>query len=312
MKRLTSALIIVCFTLWFSTAQADDPVSQTDILAKRGKGVVTQDAFYARANKIPADIRLATLRDKNRLRDVINTMLLRAQIAADAIEAGYDKEPVIIERMRLAAETELAEAWMQHYLDIQPAADYEQLARENFQLNQEKMLSSPKIDVSHILLSTAERSDAEAKVLADSIYQQLQKDPSSFDQLVLEYSEDPSATSNKGKFKGIKEGDMVKAFEKTAFALEPNEISAPVRTEYGYHIIRLDAHIAPVHMSFEAVRERLVERERQFHEERIKSDYLSSLNTLDVEMTEDALRELVRRLFGDDYTEVQDEGAESS
>ena len=68
------------------------------------KGVVTQQMFSARADKIPADIREPTLRNGNRLRDVINGMLLRAQLAADAREAGFDQNQVVIDRMKLAAE----------------------------------------------------------------------------------------------------------------------------------------------------------------------------------------------------------------
>ena len=60
------------------------------MLATRGKGVVTQDEFAARADRIPADARVATLRNQNRLQDVINNLLLRAQLAADAKDAGFD------------------------------------------------------------------------------------------------------------------------------------------------------------------------------------------------------------------------------
>jgi parvulin-like peptidyl-prolyl isomerase len=93
---------------------------------------------------------------------------------------------------------------------------------------------------------------------------------------------------------------MVKAFEEAAFALQPGEISQPVKTMYGYHIIRLDALIEPQKQPFEDVKEILVSMEREKHEERIRNDYLSSLTTLDVEMTEAALREMVRRQFGEE------------
>ena len=87
--------------------QASEPENPGEVLAQRGKGVLTQTVFTARASKIPADMRLETLRNGTRLRDLINTLLLRAQLAADAREADFDKEQVIINRMYLAAETEL-------------------------------------------------------------------------------------------------------------------------------------------------------------------------------------------------------------
>ena len=141
-----SAYIFLLFFLPVATGVASESTDE-DILAERGKGIVTQKSFSARADKIPANIRKSTLRDGNRLKEVINTLLLRAQLAADAREAGFDKLDLIEERMRLAAEAELGSAWLEHYVEIQPPADYEALAREQYQLNKDKMLSTPKIDV---------------------------------------------------------------------------------------------------------------------------------------------------------------------
>lgn len=293
----------VIFSLLFFafTVQAAEPFSDSEILAKRGKGLVTQSAFTARAEEIPAKDRLAALRNGGRLKDVINTLLLRSQLAADAREAGFDKEQLVKDRMQLAAEAELAEAWVQHYVDIHPEGDFEQLARETYQLHQQDMLTSPRIDVSHILISSKDRSQEEALELAMSLALQLNKTPLDFDDLVTRYSDDPSAASNHGKFKNVKKGKMVKEFEQAAFALNVGEISVPVQTSFGYHIIRLDAYTAAEKLSFDEVKQQLIEAERSKHEDRIKKDYLGSLTSLDVEMSEESLQELVNRLFGEDY-----------
>jgi peptidyl-prolyl cis-trans isomerase C len=312
MKVFPSLLLVTAVLTSLTCKAAEDKDVDLDILAERGKGVVTQEMFTARANQIPADIRAPTLRNGNRLRDVINNMLLRSQLAADAKAAGFDKEKVISDRMQLAAENELAEAWLSHYVDMQPDADYEQLAREKFLLTQEDMVSSPKIDVSHILVSTEERSDEDAAALANDIYQQLQADPDKFNDLVMEYSEDPSVKSNRGSFKNVKTGDMVKPFEDAAFALQPGEISAPVKTQYGYHIIRLDAYYPPRKQTFDEVKTRLIERERKKHRERVERDYLESLTGLEVHMTEEQLGEMVSRNFGDkaEDPEAKDDDSE--
>ena len=296
------------------SASADNSVNESEILAQRGNGIVTQATFTARANKIPAEKRLSTLRDSNRMRDILNKLLLYSQLAADAREAGFDKEKMIVNRMQLVAELELAEAWLQHYITNitkQSKADFEMLAREYYQVNKQEMLSDAKINVSHILVSTREHTPEEAIELADSIYRQLASNPAIFDDLVMKYSEDESVSSNQGKFKGVSKGDMVKTFEKTAFALQAGQISTPVKTEYGYHIIRLDAHIAPQQLTYDEVSERLITRERKRHEERIRGVYMDSLTTIDVKMTKNALEEMVKRQFGEEYIELQTDGADS-
>lgn len=305
---------VTCFLAFMMVlsvcADASETVLDKEILAQRGKGVVTQNTFSARASKIPSEARYGALRSGNRVQDLIGDLLLRSQLAADAREAGFDKDPDIRGRMKLAAENELAEAWIKHYVESQPEGDYEQLALEDYQLNRESMLSSAMIDVSHILISTKDRPEDEALELVDSLSQQLKQEPGLFDQLVRNHSEDPSKSENNGKFYSIKRGDMVKSFEKVAFGLSEGEISGPVKTLYGYHLIRLDAHIAPAILSFEEVKPQLISQNREQHQERIKNNYLSSLTALEVNITEEALEEMVDRQFGDDLIDISEAGAE--
>ena len=303
-------LIILIFLVFPFTALAAEPDQDSEILATRGKGVVTQGVFTARAEKIPSADRLMTLRDGNRLQDVINDLLLNSQLAAAAREAGFDKESLVQARMQLAAETELSAAWLQHYKETRPAADYEQMAREYHQVNKDKIVTSQKVDVSHILISTQERSPEDALARATSLREQLESDPSLFDEMITEYSEDPSAASNQGRFFAVKPGTMVKPFEDAAFTLDEGKISEPVRTEYGYHIIRLDAKIAPQQMSFEDVKERLIASQKKQHIDRILLNYLNGFAAHDVEMPQEALELLVDRLFGEDYVDPYTNGGE--
>ena len=83
-------------------------------------------------------------------------------------------------------------------------------------------------DVRHILVPK--------KDLADSLYQQL-KGGANFAQLAKRYSKDPGSASNGGKLT-VTKGQTVPEFDKTAFSLKNGELSQPVKTQYGYHIIQ--------------------------------------------------------------------------
>ena len=285
-------LTLICST--YAIAQSD-----TEVLAKRGKGVVTQDSFAARVDKIPSRSRVEALRNSSRLRDVINVLLMRAQLAADAHAAGFDKQAVVQERMRLAAEKELGDAWLLHYVESQPGADFEALAHEYYLLNKADLMSPAKIDVSHILISSSGRGKEEAKEIADEVRLKLVTDPALFEELVMQYSDDPSKSSNNGKFTGIGKGEMAKPFEDAAFALPDGGISEPVYTQYGYHIILLDKHIPAEQQSFAEVKGKLMQNERNRHSTRIQEDYIGRLSSEDVEMSQAALEEMVKRTVGD-------------
>jgi len=83
------------------------------------------------------------------------------------------------------------------------------------------------------------RSLEEAKKKAEELYQRL-KQGEDFAQLARQYSEDSASADKGGDLGFFGRGQMVKPFEEKAFSLKMGEISEPVLTEYGYHIIKVE------------------------------------------------------------------------
>src|SRR5690606_29615422 len=103
-----------------------------------------------------------------------------------------------------------------------------------------------EIEVSHIMIRKGEDKDnAEAKKTIFQVYDQLQAGAQWAD-LCKEYSEDPGTKDRGGKLRAFGTGMMsnVPEFERVAFELQnPGDISDPVETQYGWHIIRLERKI---------------------------------------------------------------------
>ncbi len=94
-----------------------------------------------------------------------------------------------------------------------------------------------EVTASHILIKVEGRSDNEAEVLAKEVMDKA-KDGEDFAKLAKEYSEGPSA-KNGGQLGSFHRGDMVPTFEEKAFSMRVGEISQPVKTQFGYHIIKV-------------------------------------------------------------------------
>ena len=95
-----------------------------------------------------------------------------------------------------------------------------------------------KFKASHILLLTKDKKDKEVKKEIENIRKKLTKD--NFKNLAKKYTEDPSGKANGGELPWFSKGQMVPEFEKVAFKLKKGEISNPVKSQFGYHIILLE------------------------------------------------------------------------
>lgn len=99
-----------------------------------------------------------------------------------------------------------------------------------FDENKESFNQQEQVEASHILVEDKETAEEVAKKLADG---------GDFAELAKEYSTDTSNADNGGELGYFSKGEMAPEFEEAAFALEKGKISDPVKTEYGYHIIKV-------------------------------------------------------------------------
>ena len=112
-------------------------------------------------------------------------------------------------------------------------------------------------DASHILLSAeGEGGKEKARAKAEEIHRELQKKPGAFAEAAKKHSADPGSAAQGGSLGRITRGAMkdVPEFEKALFALKPGQISQPVESKLGYHIIRVDAVHGGQVKPFEEVR----------------------------------------------------------
>ncbi|MCO6472306.1 MAG: peptidylprolyl isomerase, partial [Melioribacteraceae bacterium] len=94
------------------------------------------------------------------------------------------------------------------------------------------------VRASHILISSQQIGEAQAKVKADSIYFELKKGNADFEEMAMKFSEDPGSGRVGGDLGWFGRGQMVAPFEEAAFGGKIDFIQEPVKTRFGYHIIK--------------------------------------------------------------------------
>src|SRR4051794_10852684 len=117
---------------------------------------------------------------------------------------------------------------------VVPAADIER----EYNNNSEQYTTPEQVRASHILLKTEGKDDAAVKAKAEELLKQLRAG-ADFAELAKKNSEDEASAKNGGDLDYFGRGRMVAEFDQTVFAMQPGTISDVVKTQYGYHIIKL-------------------------------------------------------------------------
>jgi len=227
-----------------------------------------QDEFKYRNEKIKIDYALIKPED------------LQAKITPDEaeIKAAYDKNK---------SKYQVPEKRVVRYalIDLNqlrqtvPVSDDELKARYQQDIQQYQVQN--RVHVEHILLMTVNsKTDAEIEEVrkkAEDVLKQAQKG-ANFEDLAKKHSEDPGSKDKGGDLGWLTQGQTVAEFEKTAFSLEKGKISGLVKTQYGFHIIKVldkeNAHTKP----FEEVKDSIKTQMMLSKSDRQASDVADQLS----------------------------------
>jgi peptidyl-prolyl cis-trans isomerase D len=220
------------------TVQVFEELLRQNLLEEKFRKLVTdgistgpaelQDEFRYRNEKVKLDYALIKPED------------LEAKISPDEaeIKAAYEKNK---------AKYQVLEKRIGRYalVDTNQIRQNTQISDDElkiaYQQNIQQFQVPNRVHVQHILLMTAGKTDAEVQEIknkAEDVLKQAKKG-GKFEDLAKKYTEDPGSKEKGGDLGWIIQGQTVKEFEQTAFSLDKGAISNLVRTQYGFHIIKL-------------------------------------------------------------------------
>ena len=218
-----------------------------------------QDGLLESSFFTPAEFRRFVLLEGEQRRvsfAILDPSLLLASVpVAEAdLKAWYDGHPKDFESVESVAleyvEVKLA--------DFGSSAPTEADLRAAYDAAPERFVAVEQRRARHILVAIdQDTDDAKAASLAAELRKRLDAGED-FAELARQYSDDPGSAQSGGDLGWAGSGTYVAPFERALFAQAAGEISAPVKTEFGYHIIQLQELRAGARKSFEDVRDELL------------------------------------------------------
>lgn len=209
-------------------AEAPAPAPAADaIVASVGGETITEADIAFAAEDLQQE--LAQMPPEERRAFLVTVLIDMKVMAKAARDQKMDQTETFKRRLQYLEERALRRAYFAETIAAGVTPETVQKAYDEFVAN---FTPQEEVHARHILVATKEDADAIKAELAAG---------KPFEQLATEKSTDPSGAQNGGDLGFFSRGMMVKPFEDVAFALtEPGQISEPVESQFGWHIIKLE------------------------------------------------------------------------
>jgi peptidyl-prolyl cis-trans isomerase C len=233
------------FALVLAVLAVAVPAFATDLAKVNGTTLTDKDLVGALGGYNDAQ-RENVLRDKNTRRQVLNSLIDQELLVQEAQKedlAGDDEYKSALEHFR--------KQWLVNRLLAKNLSNkLGDKEVHKFYENHKLDYSTDQVHALHILVN-----DEEA---AKDILKKMQgKDDDAFQALAEKMSKDPSAKNNRGDLGTFGRGRMVREFTDAAFSAKEGETVGPIKTSYGYHVIRVISHKVGSPVAFEEIEPRV-------------------------------------------------------
>jgi peptidyl-prolyl cis-trans isomerase D len=241
------------------TPEMFDARMRHDLTVQQLVGSVQQTAFAPRtvANRL-SDINDEEREVQEQLFPAAN-YVSQVKVTDDMVKAFYDKN---------AALFQVPESVKAEYVVFNPSVVEKQVTvsdaevADAYNKNKARFTTPEKRTASHILINVKKGAsaaeDAAAKAKAQAILDEVRKNPNDFAKIAKAQSQDPGSAELGGDLGVVQKGVFVKPVEDAIYGLKEGEVSGLVRSEFGYHIIKITKIVPESQKSLEEAKPEIV------------------------------------------------------
>ncbi|QJR16468.1 peptidylprolyl isomerase [Usitatibacter palustris] len=223
--------------------------------------VVTEEDFEAFLLRVPPLYRPEVRASLERIGKAVDQVYANRIIAGEARKMGLDKDPLVQLRIKQLEEAYLATLWGDVARKNVKVPDFTKRAEDLYRVNKARYTEPERFTGEQLLISFNGRTRESALEYARSIRARAVAGDD-FKSLVSSFSEDPMVRRNGGKLEGVAPTDLEKPLSDAAFALKKRgDISEPIESKSGFHIIRMESKAAGFLRPFADVKADIIEEE---------------------------------------------------
>lgn len=212
------------------------------VLATVNGSKITQKDLDSAIMRFPKD-RQGYLKTDDGKKQLLEEMLSFELIYNFAKDSGMDKDESYINKLELVKKEILTQTAIAKVMSEVTVEDSE--VEDYYKVNKDKFVNPESVVARHILVDTEQKANDVLNEINDGM---------SFEEAAQKYSSCPSKAQG-GNLGQFTRGQMVPEFEEAAFSLDLNVISKPVKTQFGYHLIKVEQKMPKSSKSYDEVRD---------------------------------------------------------
>jgi peptidyl-prolyl cis-trans isomerase C len=248
MKRLPLLAILMIFALLFSCGKRGEQKSSA-FVAKVGSVTITQDDVNRELKGLPDQIQKMFAGAEGAER-FVDELVKKEMLFQEAKKKGFESNTDYQKKLEDFKKLTLISLLLEKEIEDKAKVN-DQDVKEYYDKHKADLMSNNQVRASHILV----KSEDEAK----KILEQLKKG-GDFAKMAKAKSVDSGSAQNGGDLGFFSKGQMVPEFDKAAFSLKEGELSGPVKTQFGYHIIKVTGKKEGKTVEFDKVKDLLTQK----------------------------------------------------
>lgn len=244
------------------------------VLLENGRERVTVRDLDAAMTKFPEALREEARAYPSVIMKNIDAIFVN-RVAADRARAlGLDKDPLVQQRMLQLQEAFLAQKYLDHVYAGVKVPDLSARAEEIYKSDPKRFVQPATVTFSDIVVGLRGRTKEMAIQRAAEAEARLRAGED-FATVGQQYSDDPNFAKHKGNLGDVKEADLEASLRKGIADLKPGEISRPIATDFGVHVVKLAGRKPERQQTLAEARQTIIDEETEKLRKRAAEDFLT-------------------------------------
>lgn len=282
LSKKRELIVALAFSMSVLVVGADCVKASGDenkVIASVGKNNLTIKDLDMQIQGMPPQLQMALARNPALKERLLERWVQMTLMSLEAEKEGLDKKTDVQKRIKDMKNALLAQEYMNIHVKNNTEVTDEDL-KKYYNENKDKFKNPESVKARHILVKVAAGADDAAWKAAlkkiNDVKKKLKKGED-FAKLAKEYSDDPGSKQKGGDLGYFTKGRMVPEFEKAAFSMKKGEISDPVKTNFGYHLIEVTDKKAASQKPFEEAKSGIKRTLTQEKQQKVMDDLMAKL-----------------------------------